>query len=155
MSYRIEGLAREPFAPLFELSDAALAERGAVRLRADSERGYPCRVSLDHARPGESVILLNHVSHDVPTPYRTAFAIFVREEAETASAWEGRLPPVLEERILSLRGYDEAGMLRRSVLVQPGEAEAGIASLFAEAEVEEIHAHTAANGCFLARIGRA
>jgi len=154
MSYRIEGLARETFAPLFALSDEALAARGAVRVVADSERGYPCRVSLDHAAPGESVILLNHVSHDVATPYRTAFAILVREAAEAAPAWQDRLPPVLEGRILSLRGYDSEGMLRRSVLAQPGEAEAGIASLFGEEETASIHAHTAANGCFLARIGR-
>jgi len=155
MSYRIEGLALDAFAPLFGLSDAALAERGAVRVRADSERGYPCRVSLDHAVPGESVILLNHVSHDVPTPYRTAFAIFVREEAEEAGPYEGCLPPVLEGRMLSLRGFDPGGMLRQAVLAQPGEAEAAIEALLENGSIESVHAHTAAYGCFLARIGRA
>jgi hypothetical protein len=155
MSYRIEGLARERFAPLFGLSGEALAERGAVRVQADSERGYPCRVSLDHARPGESVLLLNHVSQEAPTPYRTAFAIFVREGAEDAAPFEGRLPPVLEGRVLSLRGYDEGGMLRRALLAQPGGAEAAILDLLGEAEVRSIHAHTAVYGCFLARIGRA
>ncbi|HEX8191637.1 MAG TPA: DUF1203 domain-containing protein [Allosphingosinicella sp.] len=155
MSYRIEGLAREQFAPLLGLSEAALAERGALRVRADSERGYPCRVSLDHAAPGESVLLLNHVSNDAPTPYRTAFAIFVREAAAAPGIYEGRLPPVLQGRILSLRGYDADGMLKRALLAQPGEAEAEIAALLAEPAVESIHAHTAVNGCFLARIGRA
>ncbi|HEX8644751.1 MAG TPA: DUF1203 domain-containing protein [Allosphingosinicella sp.] len=155
MSYRIEGLARERFAPLFGLSAAALAERGAVRVRADSEAGYPCRVSLDHAAPGESLILVNHVSHDAPTPYRTAFAILVREDAGEAAAYEGRLPPVLEARVLSLRAYDAGGMMRRALLAQPGEAEAAIEALLGDAEVESVHAHSAAYGCFLARIGRA
>jgi hypothetical protein len=155
MSYRIQGLARASFASLFGSSDAALAERGAMRLRADSERGYPCRVSLNHAAPGESVLLLNHVSHDVPTPYRTAFAIFVREGAEEADVYEGRLPPVLEERMLSLRGFDSGGMLRRALLTEPGEAEAAIEALLGDGSVESVHAHTAAYGCFLARIGRA
>lgn len=91
----------------------------------------------------------------MPTPYRTAFAIFVRETAEAAPAWQDRLPPVLEERILSLRGYDAEGMLRRSVLTQPGEVEAGIVSLFGDEGIGSIHAHTAANGCFLACIRRA
>jgi hypothetical protein len=155
MSYRIEGLARERFAPLFALSDAALGERGAVRVTADSERGYPCRVSLDHAAPGERVLLLNHVSHDVPTPYRTAFAIFVREAAQEPAVYERRLPPVLDGRILSLRGYDSAGLLRQALLAQPGEAEAAIEALLGDDGVDSIHAHTAAYGCFLARIGRA
>ena len=153
MAYRIEGLARQRFADLEALSDTALAERGAIRLTADSERGYPCRVSLDHAAPGESVLLLNHVSNDAPTPYRTAFAIFVRERRGDAAVYVDRLPPVLEGRMLSLRGYDAAGMLREALLTS--EPEAGIERLFAEPEIESIHAHTAAYGCFLAKIGRA
>jgi hypothetical protein len=153
MSYRIEGLAPERFAHLFALSDAALAAQGAVRVTADSERGYPCRIGLDHAAPGEHVLLLNHVSHDVPTPFRTAYAIFVREGA-MAAVFENRLPPVLEGRTLSLRGFDRAGMLHAAVLAAPGEAEAGIAALLDDPAVDSVHAHNAAYGCFLGRIGR-
>ena len=36
MTYRIEGLEREAFAPLLGLSNAALAARGAVRVTADA-----------------------------------------------------------------------------------------------------------------------
>ena len=154
MSYRIEGLPRERFEHLFGLPEAQLAEHGALRVTADSERGYPCRVSLDHAAPGERVLLLNHVSSDSPTPYRTAFAIYVREQAGEAPAYVDRLPPVLEERVLSLRGYDEAGMLRDALLAGPGEAAAGIETLFERPEVASIHAHTATYGCFLTRIER-
>jgi len=154
MSYRIEGLAAERFSDLFGLDEAALAERGAVRLRADSERGFACRVSLDYAAPGESVLLLNHISNDVPTPYRTAYAIFVRERAAEAPPFVDRLPPVLEARLLSLRAFDGAGMLRTALLAEPGEAEERIAALFEDGEVVSIHAHTPAYGCFLARIER-
>ena len=153
MGYRIEGLSAAPFSPLFGLSDAALAERGAVRVIADSETGYPCRIGLGHITLGASAILLNHVSNDVQGPFRTAHAIYVREGAEEAPVFEDRLPPVLQGRMLSLRGFDLAGMLRSALLVD--EAEAGIESLFADPEVASIHAHTAAYGCFLARIGRA
>lgn len=152
--YRIEALERARFAELFSLGDEALAARRAVRVTANSERGFPCRVSLDHAAPGEGVLLVNFVSNDVATPYRTAFAIYVREAAGEAPAYVDRLPPVLEGRVLSLRGYDGAGMLQRAVLAGEGEAEAGIADLFGDPDVACIHAHSATYGCFLARIER-
>ncbi|HEX8655140.1 MAG TPA: DUF1203 domain-containing protein [Allosphingosinicella sp.] len=155
MTYRIEGLAADRFAHLRGLSEEALAARGARRVMADSERGFPCRVGLDFAAPGESVLLLNHVSMDAPTPYRTAYAIYVREEAGAAATFEDRLPPVLDGRMLSLRAFDAAGMLRAALLAEPGEAEAGIAGLFEDEDVASIHAHSPAYGCFLARIGRA
>jgi hypothetical protein len=154
MSYRIEGLQPASFAHLSALPDAVLAERGVVRMSATSERGFPCRVSLDHAAPGESVLLLNHVSHDAPTPYRTAYAIYVREQAREAASFVDRLPPVLEGRILSLRAFDSAGMLREAVLAEPGDAETRIAQLLGDPEVASIHAHIATFGCFLARIER-
>jgi hypothetical protein len=155
MAYRIEGLAAERFAHLRGLPEEALAARGAIRVTADSERGFPCRVGLDFAAPGESVLLLNHVSMDAPTPYRTAYAIYVREQAGEAASFEDRLPPVLVGRMLSLRAFDEAGMLRQALLAQPGDAEARIAELLEDEDVASIHAHSPAYGCFLARIGRA
>jgi len=48
MSFGITGLPAETFAPLFALSDAALAERGALRRIADGT--YPCRVSFADPR---------------------------------------------------------------------------------------------------------
>jgi len=155
MAYRIEGLAAERFAELRALPEQALAARGALRVTADAERGFPCRVSLDFAAPGESVLLLNHVSMDAPTPYRTAYAIYVRDQAGEAASFENRLPPVLDGRMLSLRAFDAEGMLRGALLAEPGQAEGRIAGLFEDEDVESIHAHSPAYGCFLARIGRA
>lgn len=154
MTYRIEGLARERFEPLFGLSDEALAERGMTAVVADEGSGFPCRVSLDYPAAGERVLLLNHVSHDVPTPFRTAYAIYVREEAGEAPVFVDRLPPVLRGRMLSLRGFDEGGMLREGLLCGPEEVEMTIAELFADPNVASIHAHTPAYGCFLAKIER-
>ena len=75
MTYAVHGLPRAEFAPLFALDDAELAQRGAVRVTAAADRGFPCRVSLEDARAGEQMILLHHTSHDVATPYRSAYAI--------------------------------------------------------------------------------
>ncbi|HEX9948145.1 MAG TPA: DUF1203 domain-containing protein, partial [Allosphingosinicella sp.] len=81
MTYRIEGLRREAYEALLGLEDHSLALRHARRVKADSKPGFPCRVSLEDAEPGESLILFHHVSHDVPTPFRSAYAIYVRETA--------------------------------------------------------------------------
>ena len=154
MTYRIEGLPPEPFKTLADLSDSELAARGAMRVRADRKPGFPCRVTLEDAEPGESVFLLNHVSHDVATPFRSAYAIYVREGAREAAFHEDELPPVFAGRTLSLRGFDREGMLRHALLAAPGEADARIRELFENDEVEQIHAHNAAAGCFAARIVR-
>jgi hypothetical protein len=45
-------------------------------------------------------------------------------------------------------------MMAAALLTQPGEAEAGIRQLFANPEVETIHAHNAVRGCFSAKIER-
>ena len=155
MTYRIQGLSPEPFAALFALTDAELAQRRALRVTASSDRGFPCRVSLQDAREGETLILLNHVSHDVETPYRTGYAIYVREAAGAAADYVDELPPVFEGRPLSLRGFGADGLLKAAHLALPGEAEAGILRLFDLQDVREIHAHNAAHGCFAARIQRA
>ena len=153
MTYRIEGLAPEAFESLFSMTDGELAARNAVRVTADSPTGFPCRVSLEDAAPGEELVLFNHVSNDVPTPFRTSYAIYVRKGAEPA-AYEDETPAYLDRRTLSLRGFDEAGMLRDAALAMPGEADAGIRALFDRPGIAIIHAHNAAQGCFLARIER-
>ena len=154
MTYRIEGLAPEPFRPFFAMDEAELASWNARRVTAGETGGFPCRVSLEDAAPGERLILVNHVSHDVPTPFRTSYAIYVRERAERPAMFEDEVPPYLDRRTLGLRAFDAAGMLRKAALAMPGEAGEHIRALMADGEVAAIHAHNAAHGCFLARIER-
>ena len=154
MAYRIEGLSSEPFRALFGLSDEALAERGALRVVADKPVGFPCRITLEDASPGETLILLNHVSQDAATPYRASHAIFVREGAEASAIYIDETPPVFAGRTLSLRGFDGSGMMQAALLAMPGEADAKIRELFAEPGIASIHAHNAVRGCFAARIER-
>ncbi len=154
MTYTICGLSPAPFAPLFALSDAELAARKAVRVTASADRGFPCRVSLEDARCGEQLILLNHTSHDVETPYRSSYAIYVRENAPSPARFVDCTPPVFEGRPLGLRGFGDDGMLKDARLALPGGADAEIRSLFANPQIAYIHAHNAAHGCFAARIDR-
>jgi hypothetical protein len=144
-----------PYRPLFGLSDEDLAARGIVRMTVTQKPSFPCRVTLEDRDVGESVLLLNHVSHDVANPYRASHAIFVSEGAEEAAEFVDRVPPVFETRVLSLRGFDSDGMMADAKLTQPGEADAGIRSLFENPEIVTIHAHNAARGCFSAKIERA
>jgi hypothetical protein len=153
MTYRIEGLRRELFTPLFAMDDDELAARGAVRVTATGP-GFPCRVSLEDANAGESLILFNHTSHDVATPYRSAYAIYVREGADDIAPLIDATPPVFEGRPLGLRAFDAEGMLRNAALALPGQADAKIRELFADENIAYIHAHNAAHGCFSARIDR-
>lgn len=152
MTYQITGLAPQDFAPLFALDNDQLAQRGAMRITATGP-GMPCRVSLVDAVPGDDLILLHHVSHDVATPYRSAYAIYVRKDAQRADFVDS-LPPVFEGRPLGLRGFDDAGILRDARLALPGEADAKIRDLFDNPDIAYIHAHNAAHGCFSAKVQR-
>src|SRR4051812_11209908 len=111
MTYRITGLDPAPYKPLYGLSDAELEKRGAVRIIVTEHPSFPCRVSLTDRAIGEQVLLLNHVSHDVANPYRASHAIFVTQGAEEPAECVDEVPPVFETRILSLRGFDKAGMM--------------------------------------------
>ena len=153
MTYVIRGLDPEPFSRLFDLDAAGLAALNARRVTATADRGFPCRISLEDARAGEELILLHHTSHDVATPYRSAYAIYVRPGVE-AAAYRDRTPPVFEGRPLALRAFDAAGMLQTARLAAPGEADTAIRDLFADDGIAYIHAHNAAYGCFAARIER-
>ncbi len=154
MSYRINGLDREPFAGVFEMDDAALADHGAVRVTAGADKGWPCRITLEDAKAGEELILLNHVSHDVATPYRSAYAIYLRRNAGKAAEYVDETPPVFEGRPMAFRAFDANGMLLNAALALPGQTDAKIRELFESDEIAYIHAHNAAHGCFSARIER-
>jgi hypothetical protein len=154
MVYRIEGLSEDVFSALSAMSDEDLAGRKARRVVADTDRGFPCRVTLEDARKGESLILLHYTSHDVATPYRTSYAIYVREGAAAPTPFVDCLPPVFEGRTLSLRGFARDGNIVEARLAQPGETDGTIRALFADPAIAYIHAHNAAYGCFAARIDR-
>ena len=154
MTYVIRGLDPAPFKALHALSDAELAERNIVRRRADSKPGFPCRVTLEDAEPGETLLLLNYEDHAVATPYRNAYAIYVREGAESAPELHDALPAVFANRPIAMRAFDAEGMLRSATLALQGDADARIRDLFAMPEIAYINAHNAAHGCFAARIDR-
>lgn len=153
MNFRIVGLPAADFSGLFQLSNAELQERSALRLTA-SGSGFPCRVSLTDATPGDEVVLLNYEHHSVATPFRSSFAIYVREGERTYDE-VNQVPQQLRRRLLSLRAYDANGMLLNAEVVDGPELESGIGQMFANDTVAYLHAHFAKPGCYAAKILRA
>lgn len=155
MSFRIRGLSPEPFRPLFDLDDEGLARVNARRMVADKKPGFPDRISMRDAEPGETLLLVNHVTHDVATPYRTSYAILVSEGGEDTFDAIDEVPPAMRARLLSLRGFSAEGMLLEADVVEGREAEGLIERLFANPGIAYIHAHNARHGCYSGLIERA
>ncbi|MFN7163527.1 MAG: DUF1203 domain-containing protein [Hyphomonas sp.] len=154
MSFTITGLSPQDFSHLFGLPDEALRARNIVRRTADTKPGFPCRITLEDADPGETLLLLNHQSHAAETPYASRYAIFVRETAAEARTFRDELPPVLLNRPVALRLFDAGGMLVGADIGMNGELKAKIDAALARTEVAYIHAHNAMHGCFAAEIRR-
>lgn len=155
MTYAINGLPAESFIPHHGASDAALAAHGICRVQADTMPGFPCRVSLHDAAPGEMVLLLPFEHHPVATPYRASGPIYVRENAVTTAVYRNRVPPFLDQRRLSLRAYDAAGWMQTADVIVGTEAfESAIEGLFACDEIAYVHVHNAAYGCYMCRVDR-
>lgn len=155
MSFVVTGLSPEPFAALFELNEAALAARGGRRVIADSKPGFPCRITLEDAEPGETLLLLNHEHQEANSPYRACHAIYVREGATAAARVQDAMPPALKTRLLAIRAFDDAGMMIDAEIVEGAEAEPLIERFLANPRAAYLHAHNARRGCFAARIDRA
>jgi hypothetical protein len=155
MSFRIMGLPAQHFAPLFALSEIELSARGAIRRVADARRpGYPCRVSLTDAAPGDVLVLVNYEHHPVASPYRMRFAIYVRDGEETYDKVD-EVPEQLRLRMLAVRAFDHSAMMVNAELVEGRDLEAAIERLLAMPQAAYLHIHFAAPGCYAARVERA
>jgi hypothetical protein len=153
-SFRITGLPAEPFTKLFTLSDAELAAHNAVRRIADARPGFPCRISLTDAEPGDEVILVHFEHQTAATPYRASHAIYVRRGERQFDAVD-EVPEALRLRLLSVRGFDAAGMMTGADVVDGRELEPAITHLFASDRTAYLHLHFAKPGCYAARVDRA
>jgi hypothetical protein len=154
MSFVIRGLSPAPFHPLLALDDAALATRNIRRVVADTDREFPCRITLQDARQGETLLLLPHRHHDVAGPYRASGPIYVRETALTSVAAEFRdeLPPSFPRRLLSLRAYDATGLMRDADVVEGVDALPHLQRLLDVPGVAYLHVHNARPGCYACRV---
>ena len=155
MNFQILALPRDEFAPLFALADAQLQARGGKRCIADRKPGFPCRVSLEDAAPGESLVLIPFTHHSADSPYRASGPIFVREMARQASLGVNEVPEQLRVRLLSVRAYDSQGVMRDADVVDGRQLESVVGGLLSDPLVQYLHVHFARPGCYACRVDRA
>lgn len=155
MDIRITGLSAAPFARLFSMTDEELARHRAIRRFAVEKPGCPCRVSLEDAEIGEEVVLVHHQHHAVDTPYRASHAIFVRAVARQTYDAVNDIPGALRTRLLSVRAFDDRGLMVAADLTEGHALVQLCERLFADPQASYLHAHFARAGCYAARIERA
>ena len=155
IDFRIQGLPPEPFLPLYGLSDEELANRSAKRYVASAKSGFPDRIEMRDAEPGERLILVNYVHQPADTPYRASHAVFVLEGAEKSYDAVNEVPEVLLRRLISIRAFDPDHWMLEGDVCDGRELDATIRKLLVKPEVAYLHAHYAKHGCYAARIERA
>lgn len=148
MAFQLSGLDPAYFEPLFALDDSALRGCGMRRVIADSDSGYPCRVSLQDARRGEALLLLPYEHLPGPSPYRASGPIFVRQGAGRVVAPVGVVPDYVARRLMSLRAYDAQDMMREAEVVDGQQVAGTLARMLEDPEIAFVHLHNALRGCF-------
>jgi hypothetical protein len=154
MNFQIVPLPLKDFTALFGLSDNDLAKREACRLIVDASPGFPCRVSLEEAEIGESVILLNYMHQPTASPYRATGPIFVREKAVQATVAPGEIPEVVRRRTMSIRAYNREGIMKNARVIEGRALEKPIAEFFLDNRIDYLHLHNAGAGCYSCRVER-
>ena len=154
MAFRISALSVDEFSNLFALDDEALLRQGIQRMLVDNKPGYPCRVSLKDAEVGETVLLMNYEHQPERTPYRSSHAIFVREWADQSVPARNEVPEMLRLRLLSVRAFDQAGMMVEADVVEGEQLEPMIERMLANDSIDYLHIHNARLGCYAARVER-
>ncbi|GGO94842.1 DUF1203 domain-containing protein [Stakelama pacifica] len=155
MSFRIQGVASAGFSHLYDLSDADLRTHGVVRYVADAKPGFPDRIEMRDAEPGESLLLVNFEHLSVDSPYRSSHAIFVREGAVRQYDEVNTVPQVMACRLLSVRAFDANGMMQDAMLVDGIDAAKAFNELLAAETTEFLHVHNAIRGCYSGLVVRA
>jgi hypothetical protein len=154
-SFQLIGIPPEQFAHLFELSPEKLARRGMARITADAKPGYPCRVSLQDAEPGETLLLLPYEHQPALSPYRASGPVYVRQGAAFANLQPGVVPSYVTVRLISIRSYDARHMMTAAEVRPGGDVADEIEQQFRNPDVAYIHLHNAKRGCFSCRVDRA
>jgi len=155
MSFRLSGLPIAPFQPLFALDDHELSLKGAERRTTQPGNDYPCRITLEVARPGEKVLLLSYPVQPEASPYQSISPIFVREAAEAQYVAYDEIPAQIAPRLMSVRAFDARHYIVAAD-VTPGAQLGELAEiLFQRPEISYLHVHHARWGCYVGRIDRA
>jgi hypothetical protein len=155
MDFQISALNIDDFSHLFGQDHETLSKLGVQRIVADSNTGFPCRVSLQDAEVGENLLLMNYEHQPMPTPFRSSHAIYVREGSIPARPEKNEVAEMFRHRFLSVRAFDAAGMIIDADVIDGVSLEPLIERMFANESVDYLHVHNAKLGCYVALVERA
>ena len=155
MSFQISALNIDQFSHMFGQDQKALVKYGVQRRVGDSNPGIPCRVSLQDAEVGESVLLMNYEHQPMRTPFRSSHAIFIREDASQAMLDRNEVPGMFRHRVLSVRAFDTSGMIIDADMIDGEHLESSIDHLLENDSTDYLHIHNAKLGCYLGLADRA
>ncbi|WP_457805326.1 DUF1203 domain-containing protein [Stenotrophomonas maltophilia] len=153
-AWYLGGIDHRPFLPLFEMSDNALAALGIQRRWAGDSGGHPCRISLSDPPCGSELLLLSHVHLPLHSPYRASGPIFVQRGVTRCVLPAGEVPPYVQRRMISLRAYDSAALMRSAQVCAGTEVAMQLDTIFADPAVAFVQLHNAAHGCFSCQADR-
>jgi hypothetical protein len=154
-NFKIKPLNHIEFSGFFDLTNLELEKIGAVKMTVDKFPGFPCRISLEDAEIGEEVILLPYKHHKTDSPYQSSGPIFIRKRASTPIFETNQIPLMFNHRLLSLRGYDENGMMKEASVIEGITLKESISKIFENEKINYIHIHNARPGCYNCLVERA
>ena len=110
---------------------------------------------MEDAELGETLLLAPYRHQISRTAYASQGPIFVREGKTQRAQWKNEIPPQLQSRLISLRAYDEQGMMVEADVVDGAALQPLIERFLASDDTSYLHAHFARRGCYAALIERA
>jgi Protein of unknown function (DUF1203) len=147
-NFQIKALPYHHFAHLFLAKEEELKKIGAIEMIVDAFPGFPCRVSLQDAAIGEEVILLPFQHHKTYSPYQGVGPIFIRKNASEAALDINEIPTMLLHRLLSLRWYNQEGLMINATVVEGKIVSETLHNFFSNKDIAYIHVHNAKPGCY-------
>lgn len=154
-SFRLVGLSPDRFATLFGLPSEELDRLGVRRVTATARPGFPCRVSLADAEPGDELLLLPFEHQPQNSPYRASGPIYVKAGAKQRTLAIGEIPDYVSLRQISVRAYDGEHLMVGAEVCAGDQVRAEIERQLDDPRVSYIHLHNAKRGCFSCLVQRA
>lgn len=135
-----------------EAGDATVA-----RVIADAKPGYPCRVCLKDAEPGEALLLFTHTPFERDGPYVESGPVLAHADGcAPAGLSPGEIPEVTVARAhCVVRAYDQRGWIHDGRLTETAAVADVLRAFFADAAVAYAHVRNVGYGCFAYEVRRA
>ncbi len=152
-SFQLVGLDPGQFEHLFDLPDPELQARNIRRVLADADFGFPCRICLEDAQPGDELLLLPFQHQPAAGPYQASGPIYVRKGSQRKRLPPDEVPPYVLRHQISLRAYDAEDSIIAAEVVEGTEVAKHLTALFANPSIRYVHLHNARRGCFSCMVG--